>query len=113
MIEILIAIIIGTVLDLLFFFVGYWAGRSKNIIEDAKTAAGQIAGASGAIVNKIANPPIHTGKLDSPTAREMIIKNDIQRSAGLQEMKKTLDNIPELNKIKEKVVDLKKRGLYE
>lgn len=108
MIPLLIFFYISTILSL---SLGYYLGRKNDNEEKIYTpqeiiSKGIYLTKNG--IKKITTPQIPTGRIKPKTALDMEkINQQPQKKEEMEEMKKTLDNIPELVKAKEQIQKLK------
>ena len=91
----------------LFYLLGYWAGKSKDVLSDIK----------GVKLPEI-KQVMPTGVIPPKTAKDLEKKNmDPIKKGGLEAMKETLDNTPEIAEHRRLVEQYKGidkvRGIYD
>lgn len=101
------------VITIASLLVGYWLGRSNRPIEELKKGGTLTLKKIGELYQSAIKAEIPTGVIKPKTAADIMLKNDPKKAAGLKAMKETLDNIPELHDLNEKVKRYKKMGLLE
>jgi hypothetical protein len=106
MIEALVLILVG-------YFLGYWAGKSNNMIEDIKDEGSKVS----KIINNINHPSIPTGQIKPKTAKDIQLSNmPKEKREGLDAMRETLEQDPEFKKRMETLKKMKfndVKGIYE
>lgn len=91
-----------TLLSLLWFVIGYVAGHLNGTKKDIKEFVDETGKVIQIEAKKLVAPKIPTGQIKSPTAQEIYKRKlNPERREALDEVKKTLDNIPELVQAKE------------
>lgn len=98
-------------LFLLTYLIGYIAGYFNGKHQDSLEAVVDILGKTTTSIKNKVKPTMQTGVIKNPTAKDLYerkLPNHVRE--GKQAMKETLDKIPELQKAKEYVQQLKRSG---
>jgi len=94
---------------IVFYLLGYWAGKSTNLFGDIQTIS--------QVVKSKLQPSMPTGIIKPPTAQDINLKNmPKEKREGIEAMRETLDNDPEMVKRREllkKMIFNKEKGIYE
>lgn len=94
-----------TIISLLL---GYYLGTKRSIKSDIKQSIQE----SARLKTKLLNEDLKPGVLTRPSAQEIYLRNeDPQTIEEKEEMTKAIEQSPELMLAKQRVDDLKKKGL--